>query len=149
MPNKVQMPDPITISIVEAATNVLGALFSAKQKIEAQTIDRRTAAADLLSEVAKTLKHVVKVVKRGEVPGGDCAKLQIYADGIAEVFAKPLGRSQAARLAAQIHWAHDVENTLLNELNQLDSSGYARALKILDEQAGRFQGLSDMIRAKV
>ena len=134
----------MAITAIDTILSVAGRLFALKGALSRARRDRRDRIAEYFEQVSRCLTEVSGTLKKGEVPHGKCAEMQVYATQLADTISDQVNKDEAKRLGEQLESAHEVERLLY----LLDSSPDRDSeLAKLDEAAGKFQGLATSIRA--
>ena len=106
--------------------------------------DRRMDMASLFERISGCLSAVSGEIRAGGVPHGRCSELFAYAEHLPGKVSEELGNDEAQRLGRTLRAAFNVEG-LATRLRDV-SANKDPHLKEIDEAAGEFQALANLVR---
>ena len=106
--------------------------------------DRRIDMARLFEHISGCFAAVSGQIRAGRVPHGKCSELFAYAQRLPDKIRKELGDDEAERLGSMLRSAFNVEGVAMRLPDvPADKEPY---LKEVDEAAGEFQALANLVR---
>jgi hypothetical protein len=123
---------------------VSSALSRESERLRTAERERRMDMATLFEFIGRCLTAVSGEIRAGGVPHGRCAELFRYAQGLPDKIRKELGDDEAERLGLMLLSAYNVEGVAIN-LRDVHAEKES-SLKEIDEAAGEFQALSNLVR---
>lgn len=132
------------ITAIDTILSVARRLFEFKDALNRARRDRRDRIAEYFEQVSQCLAEVSGTLKKGKIPHGKCAEMQVYATRLPQTIGDQVAEAEVKSLSEQLESAHAVE-ALLSELSH--SPHPDAELAKLDEAAGIFMGVAASIRA--
>ena len=134
------------LDIFKTILDVAKSLLGMSDQLRAGERQRRQDMADLFQKISGCLVAVSTEIRTGGVPHGRCAELEQYAHALPSLVEAELGSARADELGQTLHSAYNVESVAMNLQRVHDTGERERHLAQIDEAAGKFQALANLVR---
>jgi len=134
------------IDIFKIILDVAKSLLGMSEQLRQADRQRRADISDLFQKISTCLAAVSTEIRVGGIPHGRCGELEQYAMSLPGLLEKELGRDKAEELGQTLHSAYNVESVAMNLQQVHEASEKEPYLAQLEEAAGKFQALSNLIR---
>ena len=131
--------------IAETLFNVGKELFGIFTKLDESRLTRTARVADYFSNLAQTIEDTSAYLKKGVYPHGECAELRFHADKMVSTIGDLIGNDKAQEYANKVLDVWEIER-MHGELMSVSEAEKQEKLKVLDEAAGYFRGVSAHLR---
>ncbi|GEM_PF-1582856 len=134
------------LDIFKTILDVSKSLLGMSEQLRQADRQRRTDMSDLFQKVSTCLAAVSTEIRAGGVPHGRCGELEHYAMELPGLLEEELGHDKAKELGQTLHSAYNVESVAMKLQYVHEASEKEPYLAQLEEAAGKFQALSNLIR---
>jgi hypothetical protein len=131
------------LTLMKGVTGLADNLLALFTKTEARRLAKREALASFAEEIARSLATVSASLRNGEVPHGECARIETVAGRLPEALAGAVAPEEADKWRDLLVRSHNVEG-MVAELNR--TTDIAPYLAEIDQAAGRFSALAMLLR---
>jgi hypothetical protein len=134
------------LDIFKTILDVAKSLLGMSEQLRGAERQRRADMADLFGKISECLVAVSTEIRSGGVPHGRCGELEQYAQALPSIVENELGSAKAQELGQTLHSAYNVESVAMTLQEVHDASEKEPYLAQIEEAAGKFQALSNLIR---
>lgn len=134
------------LDIFKIILDVSKSLLGMSEQLRNANRQSRTDMSDLFQKISTCLAAVSTEIRAGGVPHGRCGELEQYAMALPGLIEMELGRDKADELGQTLHSAYNVESVAMSLQQVHEASEKEPYLAQLEEAAGKFQALSNLIR---
>lgn len=131
--------------IAETLYNVAKDLFGIFTKLDEDRLKRTARVADYFSNLAQTIEDTSAYLKKGVYPHGECAELRFHAEKMVSTIGDLIGNDEAQKYADRVLDVWEIER-MHGELISVSDTEKEEQLRVLDEAAGYFRGVSALLR---
>jgi hypothetical protein len=131
------------LDVFEKILNVAKAAMGLSDQFRAAQSEKKEKIAKLFEQIGDCLIKVSAEIRAGRVPHGSCNELSTYAQELPVLLSKELGDTKARQLGEDLDAAHNTEAGAIDLRGEDDPEPY---LQRLEEAAGKFQALANLIR---
>ena len=131
--------------IAETLITVGKELFGVFSKLDENRLKHTVRVADYFSSLAEIIETTSAYLKKGIYPDGECAELRFHAEKMVSTIGDIIGEAEAEKYEELLLGVWEIER-MHGELISVSEAEREEKLRILDEAAGYFRGVSAHLR---